>query len=60
MISCRAAIAWEPKKPLVVEQVEVAPPKKGEVRIKLLATGLCHTDAYTLDGHGISLELASY
>ena len=50
-ITCKAAVAWEAKKPLVVETVQVAPPKKGEVRIKLLATGLCHTDAYTLDGH---------
>lgn len=44
-------MAWEPKKPLVVEQIEVAPPKEGEVRLKVLATGVCHTDAYTLDGH---------
>jgi S-(hydroxymethyl)glutathione dehydrogenase / alcohol dehydrogenase len=50
-IVCRAAVAWEPKKPLVVEQIEVAPPKEGEVRLKVLATGVCHTDAYTLDGH---------
>jgi len=50
-IKCRAAVAWEAKKPLVIEEVEVAPPKAGEVRIKVLATGVCHTDAYTLDGH---------
>lgn len=50
-IVCRAAVAWEAKKPLVVEQIEVAPPKEGEVRLKVLATGVCHTDAYTLDGH---------
>lgn len=49
-ITCRAAVAWEPKKELSIEQVEVAPPKAGEVRIKLLATGVCHTDAYTLSG----------
>lgn len=29
----------------------MAPPKAGEVRIKVIATGLCHTDAYTLEGH---------
>lgn len=50
VIKCRAAVAWEEKKPLSVETIEVAPPKAGEVRIKILATGVCHTDAYTLDG----------
>ena len=49
-ISCRAAVAWEPKKPLSLETVEVAPPKAGEVRIKILATGVCHTDSHTLSG----------
>lgn len=50
-ITCRAAVAWEAKKPLVIEEIEVAPPQKGEVRVKILATGVCHTDSYTLDGH---------
>lgn len=50
VISCRAAVAWEEKKPLSIETIEVAPPKAGEVRIKILSTGICHTDAYTLDG----------
>ncbi|XP_065183997.1 alcohol dehydrogenase class-3-like [Sycon ciliatum] len=49
-IECRAAVAWEPKKPLTIEQVEVDPPKAGEVRIKVLYSGVCHTDAYTLSG----------
>jgi Zn-dependent alcohol dehydrogenase len=43
-------VAWEEKKPLSIETVEVALPKAGEVRIKILSTGVCHTDAYTLDG----------
>ncbi|KAF2350318.1 Alcohol dehydrogenase class III [Trinorchestia longiramus] len=51
VIKCKAAVAWEAKKPLVIEDIEVAPPKEGEVRIKVLASGVCHTDAYTLDGH---------
>ncbi|KAK7080597.1 hypothetical protein SK128_023829 [Halocaridina rubra] len=51
VIKCKAAVAWEKEKPLVIEEVEVAPPKAGEVRIKILATGVCHTDAYTLGGH---------
>ncbi|KAJ3279695.1 NAD/NADP dependent alcohol dehydrogenase, partial [Blyttiomyces sp. JEL0837] len=50
VIKCRAAIAWGPKQDLSIEEVEVAPPQKGEVRIKVLATGVCHTDAYTLSG----------
>ncbi|KAK3582700.1 hypothetical protein CHS0354_013051 [Potamilus streckersoni] len=49
-ITCRAAVAWEAKKPLSLETVEVAPPQAGEVRIKITHTGVCHTDAYTLDG----------
>ena len=43
-------MAWSAKEPLIIETVEVAPPKAGEVRIKIVATGVCHTDAYTLDG----------
>uniref|UniRef100_A0ABM0GV98 Alcohol dehydrogenase class-3-like n=1 Tax=Saccoglossus kowalevskii TaxID=10224 RepID=A0ABM0GV98_SACKO len=50
VITCQAAVAWEAKKPLSIETVEVGVPKAGEVRIKVLATGVCHTDAYTLDG----------
>ena len=46
----RAAVAWEAGKPLVVEEVEVGAPKKGEVLLKIAATGVCHTDAYTLSG----------
>jgi len=51
IIKCTAAIAWEAKKPLSIEEVEVHPPHDNEVRIKILYTGVCHTDAYTLDGH---------
>uniref|UniRef100_A0AAX7UFC8 S-(hydroxymethyl)glutathione dehydrogenase n=1 Tax=Astatotilapia calliptera TaxID=8154 RepID=A0AAX7UFC8_ASTCA len=50
VIKCKAAVAWEPGKPLSIEEVEVAPPKAHEVRIKIFATGVCHTDAYTLSG----------
>jgi S-(hydroxymethyl)glutathione dehydrogenase/alcohol dehydrogenase len=46
----RAAVAWEAGKPLTIEEVDVAGPKAGEVLIKLAATGVCHTDAYTLSG----------
>ncbi|WLF78633.1 formate dehydrogenase (NAD+) [Lodderomyces elongisporus] len=49
-ITCKAAVAWEAKKPLSIETIEVAPPKAHEVRIKIYDTGVCHTDAYTLSG----------
>jgi len=41
-----AAVSWEAGKPLVIEEVEVAPPQAGEVRLKILYTSLCHTDVY--------------
>jgi len=50
-IECYAAVAFEPKKPLEIVKIKVGPPQKGEVRIKHTAVALCHTDAYTLDGH---------
>lgn len=46
----RAAIAWEPGRPLEIEEVEVQGPKSGEVLLRVVATGVCHTDAYTLSG----------
>ncbi|RVW32716.1 Alcohol dehydrogenase 1 [Vitis vinifera] len=45
-ISITAAVAWEAGKPLVIEEVEVAPPQVMEVRLKILFTSLCHTDVY--------------
>lgn len=50
VIKCRAAVAWAEKEPLSIEEIEVAPPKAHEVRIKIKAVALCHTDAYTLGG----------
>jgi S-(hydroxymethyl)glutathione dehydrogenase / alcohol dehydrogenase len=46
----RAAVAYEAGKPLVVETVQLEGPKFGEVLIEVKATGLCHTDKYTLSG----------
>ncbi len=46
----RAAVAWEAGQPLTIEQVEVEGPKAGEVLIRVVATGVCHTDAFTLSG----------
>lgn len=41
----RAAVAFAPGKPLEIVEIDVAPPKKGEVLIKVTHTGVCHTDA---------------
>ncbi|RHZ45514.1 hypothetical protein Glove_673g47 [Diversispora epigaea] len=50
VIKCKAAVAWGPSQPLSIEEVEVAPPREKEVRLQILATGVCHTDAYRLSG----------
>ena len=49
-IKCKAMVARKPKEPLVEEEITVDPPKAGEVRVKVIANALCHTDIYTLDG----------
>jgi len=50
-ITCKAAVAWEAKKPLDITDIQVAPPKAREIRVKIISNALCHTDIYTLDGH---------
>jgi S-(hydroxymethyl)glutathione dehydrogenase/alcohol dehydrogenase len=50
MIRSRAAVAWAPGQPLEVTTIDVAPPQPGEVLLKVVATGVCHTDAFTLSG----------
>lgn len=49
-IKSRAAVAFGPNQPLQVVEVDVQPPKAGEVLVRIVATGVCHTDAYTLSG----------
>ena len=49
-MKCRAAVAFAPGKPLELVEVDVASPKRGEVLVKIHATGVCHTDAFTLSG----------
>ena len=46
----RAAVAFEAKKPLEIVEVDLEGPRAGEVLVEIKATGICHTDAYTLDG----------
>jgi S-(hydroxymethyl)glutathione dehydrogenase/alcohol dehydrogenase len=46
----RAAVAWKAGEPLTIETIEIEGPKAGEALIEIMATGVCHTDAYTLSG----------
>ncbi len=46
----RAAVAFGPGQPLEIVEIDVAPPKAGEVLVKITHTGVCHTDAFTLSG----------
>ena len=50
MIKSRAAVAFGPGQPLQVVEIDVAPPKAGEVLVRIVASGVCHTDAFTLSG----------
>ncbi|WP_229333662.1 S-(hydroxymethyl)glutathione dehydrogenase/class III alcohol dehydrogenase [Glaciecola sp. MH2013] len=49
-IKSKAAVAWGPNKPLTIEEVDVQLPQQGEVLIRVVASGVCHTDAFTLSG----------
>ena len=49
MIECRAAVAWAPNE-LKMETVQVGPPKTGEIRIRIVASGVCHSDLFFLRG----------
>src|SRR5262247_365482 len=46
----RAAVAWKAGEPLTIETIDIEGPKTGEVLVEIKATGICHTDAYTLSG----------
>src|SRR5438093_11117124 len=46
----KAAICWGPRQPLTIEEIDLAPPRTGECLVRLVATGVCHTDAYTMSG----------
>ena len=49
-MECKAAVAHQAGKPLTIESVRVDGPKAGEIMVEIKATGICHTDAYTLSG----------
>ena len=46
----KAAVCWMPQKPLAIEEIDLEGPKAGECLVRLVATGVCHTDAYTMSG----------
>ena len=49
-MKCKAAVAWGPGQPLKIEEIDVQDPQAGEVLVRMVATGVCHTDAFTLSG----------
>jgi S-(hydroxymethyl)glutathione dehydrogenase/alcohol dehydrogenase len=49
-MKAKAAVAWAAKQPLSIEEIDVEGPKEGEVLLKVVASGVCHTDAFTLSG----------
>ncbi|XP_069834473.1 alcohol dehydrogenase 1-like [Dendropsophus ebraccatus] len=50
VIRCRAAVTYDFNKPFVIEEIEVALPRVLEIRVKVIASGLCHTDEHALVG----------
>lgn len=53
----RAAICWEAQQPLVVDEIDLDGPQAGECLVRLVASGVCHTDAYTMSGRDPSALL---
>jgi len=49
-MKAKAAVAWQAKQPLSIEEIDVEGPREGEVLLKVVASGVCHTDAFTLSG----------
>ncbi|XP_073457467.1 alcohol dehydrogenase 1-like isoform X1 [Aquarana catesbeiana] len=56
VIKCKAAVAWALNQPLEIEEIEVQPPKAGEVRIKMISTGICRTDDHAINGKFTGLD----
>ncbi|ERE87169.1 alcohol dehydrogenase class 4 mu/sigma chain [Cricetulus griseus] len=54
VIKCKAAVLWGMNQPFSIEEIEVAPPKAKEVRVKVLATGICRTDDHVIKGAMVS------
>src|ERR1041384_2072984 len=59
VMKTRAAVAFEAKKPLEIVELDLEGPKAGEVLVEIMATGICHTADYTLDGLDIEVLFPS-
>ena len=46
----KAAVCYEPGKPLIIEEIDIDPPQSGEVKVRLVATAICHSDIHALHG----------
>ncbi|XP_037032947.1 alcohol dehydrogenase class-3 chain L-like [Bradysia coprophila] len=51
VITCKAAVLWEKGAPFVIEEIQVQPPGRNEVRVKMIASGICHTDESVVKGY---------
>ncbi|NP_001086903.1 class V alcohol dehydrogenase [Xenopus laevis] len=56
VIKCKAAVTWGKNAPFSIEEIEVAPPKAHEVRIKMIATGICRSDHHSIEGKFSSVK----
>ncbi|KAI1285836.1 Alcohol dehydrogenase class-3 [Halotydeus destructor] len=57
VITCRAALFYGPKVSLSIEEVTIDPPKAGEVRVKIVASGVCHSDVHYYTGHHVGSSI---
>lgn len=57
VITCKAVICWEQKKPQTIETIEVDPPREREVRVKIVANGICRSDDHHLVGKSPDVKL---
>ena len=55
----KAAVLYEPKTPLVIEELELDEPGPGEVLVKLIASGVCHSDWHVVKGEWTHIPLPS-
>ena len=53
----KAAVCYEFGKPLVVEEIEIDPPKKGEVKVRISATAICYSDIHVIKGEFPGIQL---
>lgn len=57
VLKTRAVVCWGPKDAITIETLDLDPPKAGEVRVKVVACGVCHSDIHAFDGTSAGLEV---